>query len=310
MQSFKQQMNFSKREQYAIVFLMVVLFLLVLINSFPELIVSSKITAFHNLDSIALTRGDLLKKSDIRNTDKFKLANTESEPLAIKLHPFPFDPNKLSAVEWKKIGLKDKQIQNILNYVKKGGKFFKKSDLQKIYSLTSAEYAILEPFIVVPEYHADEITKLNPVLKDTVLEVDKMYAVNLMYELNIVDSIQLIGVKDIGPWYAHRILQYRRLLGGFSDKEQLREVYGMDSVRYNQISGFFTVDPKMINLLLINRRTFKELMRHPYMNYNLTKAIVNRREHKGFIPGWNEIVSLNANDSLSILKLKPYLGYN
>src|SRR6266508_3437281 len=41
---------------------------------------------------------------------------------------FFFDPNKLSATEWKKLGLRDKTINTIENYLNKGGHFRKPED--------------------------------------------------------------------------------------------------------------------------------------------------------------------------------------
>ena len=275
-------MNFSKREQYAIVVLMLLMFVLLVINMFPGIVIRPKQGPFHNLDSIAAIHGEmLLNESTVASNDKFEIANPENAALEIKLHPFPFNPNKLPAEEWKKIGLNENQIKNILNYEKKGGKFFKKSDLQKIYSLTLAEYRMLEPFIEIPE------TILNRSKTQKIQENDSATATHqetiqkIIFELNTVDSLQLIEIRNIGPWFAHRILQYRRSLGGYLRLEQLREVYGMDSVKYLNFSPNFTVDPSNIVLLAINRLTFKEMIRHPYMNYNLTKAIINKRERQG-----------------------------
>ncbi|NOU47843.1 MAG: competence protein ComEA [Bacteroidales bacterium] len=311
MQAFKQRMSFTKREQYAIVFLMFVMVILLIVNIFPGLVIRPELTSYHNLDSIALTHGGkLVNEPAMSQSENFDAANPERAALDLKLHPFQFNPNKLPASEWKKIGLNDKQIQNILNYEKSGGKFFKKSDLQKIYSLTLAEYKILEPYIEIPETNFNKPYKSGTTEKDSVSTTENIVSRQIIYELNTIDSNQLIGIKDIGPWFAHRILQYRRSLGGFLSIEQLREVYGIDSARYNIIVRNVTLKNVDIQLLAVNKRTFKELIRHPYMNYNLTKAIVNKRERQGFVKSWNELVSLNANDSVSILRLKPYLDFN
>jgi competence protein ComEA len=311
MQAFKQRMSFSKGEQYAIIFLMVVMLVIMVINLFPQLIINQRIEPFHNLDSIAAARGEIKdQKMNSRNEDNFEAANPEKAALEIKLHPFPFNPNRLPAEEWEKIGLNEKQIKNILNYEKKGGKFYKKSDLQKIYSLTQAEYKMLEPFIEIPESNTENYQKEKTSALDSIRLLEKEMKADIIYELNSIDSIQLIDIQNVGPWFAHRILQYRRSLGGYLKIEQLREVYGMDSLRFQRISRSFTVDPGNIQLLAINRRTFKELIRHPYMNYNLIKSIVNRRERQGFVKNWQELVILNANDSISIVRLKPYVGYN
>ena len=44
---------------------------------------------------------------------------------------FYFDPNTISGSEWKRLGLRDKTIKTIENYLSKGGHFYKPEDLQK-----------------------------------------------------------------------------------------------------------------------------------------------------------------------------------
>src|SRR5260221_958028 len=46
---------------------------------------------------------------------------------------FFFDPNTISTEAWKKLGLKDKTIHTIQNYLNKGGHFKKPEDLQRVY---------------------------------------------------------------------------------------------------------------------------------------------------------------------------------
>lgn len=44
---------------------------------------------------------------------------------------FFFDPNTISTNEWKKLGLRDKTIRTIQNYLGKGGRFKKSEDFSK-----------------------------------------------------------------------------------------------------------------------------------------------------------------------------------
>lgn len=48
---------------------------------------------------------------------------------------FYFDPNTLSKNGWQKLGLRDKTIRTIQNYLGKGGHFKKAEDLQRVYGL-------------------------------------------------------------------------------------------------------------------------------------------------------------------------------
>ena len=48
---------------------------------------------------------------------------------------FYFDPNTLSKDGWQKLGIRDKTIKTIQNYLSKGGHFRKPEDLQRVYGL-------------------------------------------------------------------------------------------------------------------------------------------------------------------------------
>ncbi|MEI8279163.1 MAG: helix-hairpin-helix domain-containing protein [Bacteroidota bacterium] len=54
-------------------------------------------------------------------------------------------------------------------------------------------------------------------------------ATSSLIDLNAADSITLIDLKGIGPKIAHRILDYRRNRGKFTDIGQLREIYHFPS---------------------------------------------------------------------------------
>ena len=53
---------------------------------------------------------------------------------------FQFNPNTASKADFQKLGLSPRTAQSILNYRNKGGKFFKKEDFKKIYTLKDEDY--------------------------------------------------------------------------------------------------------------------------------------------------------------------------
>ncbi|MBI3137833.1 MAG: helix-hairpin-helix domain-containing protein, partial [Sphingobacteriales bacterium] len=60
---------------------------------------------------------------------------------------FIFDPNTITPEGWQQLGLREKTIKTILNFVSKGGRFRKPIDLKRIYGLFPDEYERLAPFI-------------------------------------------------------------------------------------------------------------------------------------------------------------------
>jgi len=126
--------------------------------------------------------------------------------------------------------------------------------------------------------------------------------------LNETDTTQWKKIPGIGSSYASRIVKYRELLGGYVRVEQLLEVYGMDDERYNRIVPYISSDANY-RKIKVNEWEFKELLKHPYLNYKQVQAIVNLRRKKGDIVSINELAMLDEFTSEDIYRLEPYLEF-
>ena len=112
----------------------------------------------------------------------------------------------------------------------------------------------------------------------------------LSINLNNVDSAGLLPLPGIGPVFAGRIVRYRELLGGYHGSHQLSEVYGMKAETVELISPFLIIDTSRIRKLPLNTSSFRELLRHPYLEYDDVKALVNYRDVMGKITSLQEIM--------------------
>lgn len=108
-------------------------------------------------------------------------------------------------------------------------------------------------------------------------------------DINVADSTALIALPQIAQVMASRIHRYRNRLGGFVAMEQLFEVKGMDTARFAAIKPYIILEHNEIIKLNVNHDEFKTLLRHPYLEYEQVKAIVNHRERKGFITNWEQL---------------------
>ncbi len=108
-------------------------------------------------------------------------------------------------------------------------------------------------------------------------------------ELNSADSIALLDLPGIGPVFAKRIIKYRDMLGGFALAGQLKEVFGMDSARLSGFIRQIRIDTSRLRKLDINKATFKELLAHPYLEYEQVKAIARFRDKKGRLESPGEL---------------------
>ncbi len=223
-----------------------------------------------------------------------------------KPHYFQFDPNTVTSAQWEQLGLTPGQIRVITNYRLKGGKFYKKEDLKKIYSITHEQYQQLEPHILIEKAASGKW----PDGQRPPFQAPAARRKELVVELNSADSIQLDALRGVGPAFASRIIRYRARLGGFYSAEQLREVYGMDSVRYEQLIKQVTVDRSLIQHLNFNEMTFDELKRHPYLSYKQINAILQYRKQHGKYTTIADLNKVLILDEEIIRKIGPYISFD
>lgn len=129
-------------------------------------------------------------------------------------------------------------------------------------------------------------------------------------QLNSADTLDWQQLRGIGPVFARRIVRYRSLLGGFVGKDQLLEVYGMDSARYLSIAPYIDTDSAETEQLDINSATIDQLKRHPYLDYYQAKAIVRLREKEGAYRSVSDLRRLPVIDTETYNKILPYIKCN
>lgn len=218
---------------------------------------------------------------------------------------FVFDPNTATEEDFIRLGLTQKQAGAIINYRNKGGKFRKKEDFAKMYTVSKEMYERLEAFIVLPEIQKEEKTFAEK--KTWPEKKDYQARETVVVELNSADSLQLIKVRGIGAYTAMKIIELREKLGGFYKKEQVMEVYRLDSARYTEIEPFLTVDPFEIKKININTATVEELKNHPYIRWNIANSLINIRQQHGAFKSIDEIKKSHLVTEDVFRKIAPYL---
>lgn len=135
--------------------------------------------------------------------------------------------------------------------------------------------------------------------KETIVEIK-------ILDLNTANAIDLQAVKGIGKVYSERIVKYRNLLGGFTNANQLKEVYGITDTLVTRIKDRFEIQSDVMPFE-INSDSAKVLASHPYISYDLAWIIVNYRKQNGDIESVNDLMKIKAIDDSLLQKLRPYL---
>ena len=144
--------------------------------------------------------------------------------------------------------------------------------------------------------------------RTTYRQTTEKFPVGTIVELNQADTLTLKKIPGIGSTFARRIVGYRELLGGFYTVEQLAEVYGIDEERYNSLSPWFKVDTTRIRPLPVNQLSYKELLRHPYLNASQVRQL-DRLRRKAPLQSWNDFILLEEFSTVDYQRLRPYLSF-
>ncbi|HEX8608768.1 MAG TPA: helix-hairpin-helix domain-containing protein [Pedobacter sp.] len=238
-----------------------------------------------------------------------------------KVSLFYFDPNLIELADWMRLGLSEKQAAAILRYVEKGGQFRQATDLKKMYTISPDKYLEIFPYVKIgesAESNQQSTTKANglPFAQASTSTTSQFKSKTaesyvkkeaVVVEINGADSASLDDIRGIGPAFALRILSYRERIGGYVNKEQLMEVFGLDSLKYSEIKGQVRVDASSIRKINVNTVTADNLKNHPYLRFKQLNAIVQYRKQHGNYNSIGELAKVVVLPAETIARLAPYL---
>ncbi|MBO7248977.1 MAG: helix-hairpin-helix domain-containing protein [Bacteroidales bacterium] len=93
-------------------------------------------------------------------------------------------------------------------------------------------------------------------------------------ELNSADTTALMTLYGIGGYYARKIVDFRKRLGGsFASPEQLMDIYGIDSARYVGFADRVYVDTSLIVPLNLYNMPLDSMAKHPYIGKYAARGI-------------------------------------
>ncbi len=307
MSSWKDSLDFNRRELNGSLVLLFIILIIIIFYFLIPFIFETKIEI--SKDKLAELKQFSVQKEILRdsiNSSKRKDYSVDFHRMDYsiskqELNPFPFNPNNLPEAEWEKMGLSDKQIKSIKNYESKGGTFRTKEDFKKMYTISDEDYAILAPFINIPVDTTSKYPKSN---------YQKFEIKHDPIDLNKADTFDLRKIPGIGVALSRRIFNYREKLGGFYDKSQLFEVFGMDSARYQSVAPFLNIKDTQISKININKASIKEMIKHPYIDYYIAKSIMVYRDQHGAFTKIEELKEATLMYDELFDKLKNYIVVN
>ncbi len=223
---------------------------------------------------------------------------------------FSFDPNLVSIDSLGLLGFKPWIVERIDKYRGAGGKFSVKGDLYKVYGIDSSRVEALWEVIRLPEtlppiadidkpeYPKENTIKVKPAGKPKEL---------ITKGINRATAEEFQRIRGIGPAFSQRIVKYRDLLGSYTAHDQLHEVYGLKPELVDSVKKYFHLDTVDHAYISINDVPFDSLVKHPYINYNLARAIENFRVQHGRFEDADALKEIKILPDSIFQKILPYL---
>ena len=169
-----------------------------------------------------------------KNTEKHEPVVVEfvNENAGNELVLSEFNPNELTAEQWKDLGFTERQVKTILNYKELvGGEFLSKEQLAKCYAISSEKFAEIEAYILLPEKTGKKNNFENSFTKKELKISGKFNP----------DSYSAKDWENMGfsQKQAEAIIKYKNYLGGsFRSKEKFRECFIISPENYQRLAPY------------------------------------------------------------------------
>ncbi|MBR5856398.1 MAG: helix-hairpin-helix domain-containing protein [Bacteroidales bacterium] len=209
---------------------------------------------------------------------------------------FEFDPNTITLDSLCMLGLSPRQAMTIVNYREKGGDFKYPEDFARMYVVSDEFYTKVLPYIhispaAVVEEKGKSVQKRSKSVPEKRVPIavgkrigtiaKKSEECRHVVELNGADSVELVKLYGIGPYYAKKIIGYRRRLGGYHSAGQLMEIKGIDSARFEGFAKYVVADSLKIRQFSLDTAGKEFLAAHPYIGAYAARGIILLREKLG-----------------------------
>ena len=222
--------------------------------------------------------------------DSLRKINLENKRLKI----FPFNPNYITDYKGAQLGMSLVEIDKLLAFRKTGKFINSRKEFQKVTTISDALLNSISPYFKFPDWVVERNQNMQlSTSRDTRLFAKKSKYILTSTDINLAVKEDLKTINGIGEKLSERIIKYRSKLQGFSSLKQLYEVWGLDT----EVVGKLLLVFKVINLpnikkINVNTVSFRELLKNPYLDYELCKKIFEYKDEVAELQDISELKNI------------------
>ena len=279
MKIFKSHFWYTKNQRNGILFLLIIIIFLQLIFHFKNFDSQQLVDFSQPIITSYKKQLDSLKKKSSKKK-KFKI--------------YPFNPNYISDYKGYQLGMNVDEIDRLLAHREQKLYVNSSKEFQTITKISDSLLQKISPFFKFPDWVQKKNNNKNnqqryiPNSRINVSEITTE-------DINKATLKDFTAIEGVDEYISERIIKYRSKLQGFSFKEQLFEVWGLDELMANKILSTFSIKNKpIIKKVNINTASFKEVLSNPYIDYELCIQIFDYKDEVAELQSISEIKNIEG----------------
>ena len=275
MKIFKSHFWYTKNQRNGILLLLIIIIFLQLILHFK------------NFDSQQMVDLSLPKITSYnKQLDSLKKKSSKKKKFKI----YPFNPNYISDYKGYQLGMNVDEIDRLLAHREQRLYVNSAKEFQTITKISDSLLQKISPFFKFPEW----VKKKNN--QQRYITNSRIYVSEITtVDINKATLKDFTAIEGVDEYISERIIKYRSKLQGFSFKEQLFEVWGLDELIANKILSTFSIkNIPIIKKVNINTASFKEVLSNPYIDYELCIQIFDYKDEVAELQSISEIKNIEG----------------
>lgn len=267
----KSHFWYTKRQRNGILFLLSIIILLQIVYVFVN--IESEETIDKNTSEILAFQQQI---------DSLKQIEIESRKPKI----FPFNPNFITDFKGEQLGMSIDEIDRLHKFREQNKWINSIADFKKVTKVSDSLLHKISPYFKFPDWVKNRNKKQRYVISNEAEKSHNPYPINnkknyqpKTTNINKATAEDLATINGIGEKLSKRIIKYRKRLQGFTYDDQLYEVWNIDKeVIKRLLATFKVIEKPTIKKVNVNTASFKEVLRTPYVDYELCKKIFDYRD--------------------------------
>jgi DNA uptake protein ComE-like DNA-binding protein len=275
MKIFKSHFWYTKNQRNGILFLLIIIIFLQLILHFKNFDSQQLVDLSQPKITFYKKQLDSLKKKSSKKK-KFKI--------------YPFNPNYISDYKGYQLGMNVDEIDRLLAHREQRLYVNSAKEFQTTTKISDSLLQKISPFFKFPEW----VKKKNN--QQRYITNSRIYVSEITtVDINKATLKDFTAIEGVDEYISERIIKYRSKLQGFSFKEQLFEVWGLDELIANKILSTFSIkNIPIIKKVNINTASFKEVLSNPYIDYELCIQIFDYKDEVAELQSISEIKNIEG----------------